>query len=45
MIAADTVVALGDEVMGKPVDDADATAMLVKLRARPHEVITAVVRA
>jgi len=42
VIAADTVVALGDDVLGKPVDDADATAMLVKLRARPHEVITAV---
>jgi MAF protein len=42
VIAADTVVAVGDEVMGKPVDDADATVMLVRLRGRPHAVITAV---
>ncbi len=42
VIAADTVVALGDEVLGKPVDDADATAMLVRLRGRPHAVMTAV---
>jgi septum formation protein len=42
VIAADTVVALGDTVLGKPVDDAEATAMLRQLRDRPHQVITTV---
>ena len=42
VIAADTVVALGDDVLGKPVDDVEATAMLTRLRGRPHQVITAV---
>jgi MAF protein len=42
IIAADTVVALGQELLGKPVDDADATAMLTALRDRPHEVHTGI---
>lgn len=42
IIAADTVVALGQELLGKPVDDADATTMLTALRDRPHEVHTGV---
>ena len=42
IIAADTVVALGQELLGKPVDDADATQMLITLRDRPHEVHTGV---
>ncbi len=42
IIAADTVVALGQELLGKPVDDADATQMLTALRDRPHEVHTGV---
>lgn len=42
IIAADTVVALGDQLLGKPVDDADATAMLTALRGREHDVHSAV---
>lgn len=38
IIAADTVVALGDQLLGKPADEADATAMLRQLRNRTHEV-------
>lgn len=36
--AADTVVALGDQLLGKPVDEADATAMLTQLRNQAHSV-------
>lgn len=42
IIAADTVVALGRQLLGKPVDDAEATAMLTLLRDREHEVHTSV---
>ena len=42
VVAADTVVALGNEVLGKPMDAADATAMLVKLRNQPHQVYSAI---
>ncbi len=42
IIAADTVVALGDELFGKPVDAADASAMLTRLRNRAHQVHSAV---
>lgn len=42
VIAADTVVALGDDVLGKPVDDDDAARMLRALRGAPHEVYTGV---
>lgn len=38
IIAADTVVAVGDRVLGKPADAADATAMLARLRGRSHRV-------
>jgi septum formation protein len=38
IIAADTVVALGDLQLGKPTDAADATAMLRQLRDRVHQV-------
>ncbi|HMN26813.1 MAG TPA: Maf family protein [Caldilineaceae bacterium] len=38
VIAADTVVALGDQVLGKPADAAEAFAMLATLRGRVHEV-------
>jgi septum formation protein len=38
VIAADTVVALGGQLLGKPVDDTDATSMLTQLRNRAHEV-------
>ena len=42
VITADTVVILGDEVMGKPKDDADACRMLHALSGRTHQVITGV---
>lgn len=42
VIAADTVVALGTEIFGKPEDDADAARMLGRLSGRVHDVITAV---
>jgi MAF protein len=42
IIAADTVVALGGEALGKPLDAQDATAMLRRLRARSHQVVSAV---
>uniref|UniRef100_A0A540V9C5 dTTP/UTP pyrophosphatase n=1 Tax=Litorilinea aerophila TaxID=1204385 RepID=A0A540V9C5_9CHLR len=38
VVAADTVVALGDVLLGKPEDEADATRMLRTLRGRPHQV-------
>ncbi len=43
VLAADTDVVLDGEILGKPVDDADAVAMLQRLRGREHEVLTAVV--
>jgi len=42
VLAADTVVAIDDRILGKPVDDADAVAMLRALSGRTHEVLTAV---
>lgn len=42
IIAADTVVALGDRALGKPVDRADAAAMLSSLSGRQHQVFTGV---
>ncbi|MCB0042857.1 MAG: septum formation protein Maf [Caldilinea sp.] len=42
VIASDTTVALGDTILGKPLDGADATRMLQELRGRDHEVISAV---
>ena len=42
VITADTVVILGDEVMGKPRDEADACRMLRELSGRTHQVITGV---
>lgn len=42
VIVADTVVALNDEVLGKPADAAHASSMLTGLSGRAHEVITAV---
>ncbi len=43
MIAADTVVVLGEEVIGKPRDRDDAVGMLSRLAGKRHEVITGVV--
>ena len=42
VLAADTTVALGDEILGKPADRADAERILGRLSGRDHEVHTAV---
>ena len=42
LIAADTVVILDGEVIGKPCDEAEACAMLRKLSGNTHTVITGV---
>ena len=42
VITADTIVILGDEVMGKPKDEADACRMLRELSGKTHQVITGV---
>jgi septum formation protein len=39
-IGADTIVVCDGEIMGKPVDEADAVRMLRKLSGIPHEVVT-----
>lgn len=41
VIAADTVVALHGEIMGKPRDRADAVRMLSRLAGHTHEVVSA----
>ncbi len=41
VVGADTIVALDDEILGKPTDVDEAHAMLLRLRARPHQVHTA----
>jgi septum formation protein len=43
VVAADTVVVLGDEIIGKPRDRDDAVAILTRLAGKRHEVITGVV--
>lgn len=42
VITADTVVILGDKVMGKPHDDAVARQMLRELSGQTHQVVTGV---
>ncbi len=42
VLCADTTVALGWRILGKPRDDADAAAMLAALSNRTHRVLTAV---
>ena len=42
IITADTVVILGDEVLGKPADVADAQHMLRELSGKTHKVVTGV---
>jgi septum formation protein len=42
VLAADTTVVLGNEIMGKPADRADATRMLRALSGNRHEVLTAI---
>lgn len=42
VITADTVVLLDGEVLGKPVDEADARRMLARIQGRTQKVITGV---
>lgn len=42
VLASDTTVALGQEILGKPADEVEAQAMLRKLSGQTHEVLTAV---
>jgi septum formation protein len=42
VLTADTTVALGEEIFGKPSDNAEARAMLGKLSGQTHRVLTAV---
>ncbi len=42
VIGADTVVVVGDTILGKPGDDDDAREMLRRLSGRTHRVFTAV---
>jgi septum formation protein len=42
VLCADTTVALGRRILGKPADAAEAADFLVKLGGRRHQVITAV---
>ena len=41
LLAADTIVALGEDILGKPADRAQALEMLRRLAGRTHEVISA----
>jgi len=41
VVAADTIVADGPDLLGKPQDQAEARSMLVQLRGRVHQVYTA----
>jgi septum formation protein len=43
VLAADTIVVLGDEVIGKPKDRDDAIQILTRLSGNTHRVITGVV--
>ena len=43
IIAADTIVVLDNEIIGKPVDRGDAVSILKKLSGSHHKVITGVV--
>jgi septum formation protein len=43
ILAADTTVALGNEIFGKPADTADAAAILARLSGTTHEALSAVV--
>lgn len=42
VLCADTTVCLGREILGKPVDAADAVRMLQRLAGQTHRVLTAV---
>jgi septum formation protein len=42
VLAADTTVALGGRILGKPADRSEAAAMLAALSGRSHEVLSAI---
>lgn len=42
VIGSDTLVVLGDSVLGKPRDAAEAVDMLLRLQGREHEVMTGI---
>jgi len=42
ILGSDTTVVDGDEILGKPVDEADARRMLKQLRGKIHQVYTAI---
>ena len=42
VLAADTAVCLGDEILGTPADASEAITFLARLSGREHEVLTAV---
>lgn len=42
VLGADTAVVLDGRILGKPLDEADALAMLAALSGREHEVMTAI---
>ena len=42
VLGADTAVVLDEQILGKPVDEADALSMLMALSGREHEVLTAI---
>jgi len=42
ILAADTIVAVDEKILGKPVDRKDAKAMLMSYSNRSHEVLTSV---
>lgn len=42
VLGSDTIVVLDDHILGKPVFEGDAEAMLVRLSGRTHHVMTAV---
>jgi septum formation protein len=42
VLAADTTVCIDDHILGKPIDSADAMAMLRRLSGREHRVLTCV---
>jgi septum formation protein len=42
VLGADTIVVIGGEILGKPVDQADALRMLALLSGRTHQVLSAI---